>query len=295
MSLIKKLIVIATMTISMSAVANSKEIFVVHSSPPGGNTEKVNRALSNELEKNGYQTKHEFVAGCHGIQKWVETNPGKPVVFDLTGHQAAVHIVSPDHNRGCKIAVTKQTLIAFSGKSSSKFCAMSDKVAQDWIKGEKNIKVGYNRTESSTQAMVEGFAKDVNPSTEFVAIKGSKALGQALASGDIQIATAAYSSNLEGAGAKCFLESHLTSKKTTMRIKEINSKTKWADAGLISMWVGFNVPVDEFRKYAIDAVKNDASLINARKLGAETEGIAAGKTVDEQYRVYEEFLKMFKN
>ena len=275
-----------------STIASAETVWVLHSAKPGGNSGKMNYALAGELEKNGHQTKHEFVNGCRGIQQWLVNNPKAPAVFDFQVVEDITKDVDPSNDQACDVGFNKNSVLAISVKASLKFCAMTDTAINQWLNEKAPVKIGYHRVVPGSQIMAEGVAKEINPNSRFVHIKGGAQLAQALVSGDIDIGAVSYSANLEQAGAKCYVETDLVSAKNTpYKIKQLNPTTKWKDAGQISVWVGHNVPMAEFRKYAITVVNTHPDILKNIKLGAERDGVAVGKTVDQQWTI----LSLYKN
>ncbi len=145
------------------------------------------------------------------------------------------------------------------------------------------------------QTMVEGVARDINPNSRFVHIKGSAKNAQALVSGDIDIAAASYTGTLEQAGAQCYVETDLVNKRVTRySVKQLVPTTKWKHAGQISLWIGKNVPVQEFRNYAISTVNTHPDILKNIKQGAQRDGVVVGKTVDQQWSIIADYKNQFR-
>lgn len=286
---------VAVVALSLCAAASAEPVWILHGAKPGGNSGRMNNALAGELEKNGYEVRHEFLTGCRGIEQWMSKNPTKPAVFDFQIIDDLIKDVEKSSSQACDVGLDKNSVLTISLKSSLKFCAKDEATIERWINKQGSAKIGYHRVGPPTQIMYEGVAREINPSSEFVHIKGGARLAQALVSGDVDIAAAGFTATLEQAGAKCYVETDLLgTRNTKYGVSQLVPGTRWPHAGQISVWVGKNVPTVEFRKHAVSAAKNHPDIAKGVKLGAQRDGVAMGKTPDQQWRIITEYQTQFR-
>jgi hypothetical protein len=298
MSKIIASIIVSIMTLMVWPAQAAKELYVIEFTPPGGNYNRMNLALSAQAAKRGYDIKEVRVNRCKGIENWRRANPNKPAIHAFDWLEDAARIVEPDNPASCDLELTKDRVITVNHVFNVHFCSMSKDKARsaDSLFNNHNLKVGYVKTNAASEMGFTSTISMVNTKARQIPFKGAADQSQALLSGDIDIGIAQIPINFESIGATCFAQTNFNGivDPGSIDLSKKFPSSIWSRYGSSQGYVGYNIDVNEFRAMALEASKTDERFLQQYKLGAAKKGVLAGESPEQQWTWIQNYINNFR-
>jgi hypothetical protein len=292
---------LAMSTAMSTAVAQAvpqEPINIILSLPPGGLNERINVAVKEELEKNGYKTNLVRFDNCKGLENWVKANPNRPAVFEWVLGTSALAMIDPGHPGGCNVPLTEKTVLTINHQTQFQACSMKPvrEAIQQWNNGTG--KLGITAAPYINNTIAEQIAANVNKNIQVVNYKGNPALVQAMISKEIDfVGQFANASSVTQAGATCFFTTAgigKAARNNQISIDDLRKNSPVAGFGYMSVSVGLNVDADKIRPIITNVIDKSPLFVQHFATGADKRGIPAGTTAAQQFELVEGYFKYFK-
>lgn len=289
-------VTVATL-VAMPAQA-AKELYVIEFTPPGGNYNRMNQAISAQAAKRGYEIREVRVNRCKGIENWRKANPNKPALHAFDWLEDAARIVDPDNPAACDLGLTKDRVITVNHVFNVHFCSMNKdkKRSADFLFNDPNAKVGYVKTNAASAVGFTSVISMVNSRARQIPFKGGADQSQALLSGDIDFGITQMPINFEKVGATCFAQTNYNGvvDPTSVDLSKKFPNSVWSRYGSSQGYVGYNIDVNEFRTMALEASRTDERFTKQYQLGAAKKGVLAGETAEQQWTWIQDYINNFR-
>jgi len=276
----------------------AKELYVIEFTPPGGNYNRMNQAISAQAVKRGYEIKEVRVNRCKGIENWRRANPTKPALHAFDWLEDAVRIVDPNDPASCDLDLSQDRVISVNHVFNVHFCSMNKdkKHSADSLFNNPNAKIGYVKTNAASAIGFTKVISMVNGKARQIPFKGAADQSQALLSGDIDFGITQMPVNFETIGATCFAQTNFNGLMDPSGV-DLSKKfpnTVWSRYGSSQGYVGYNIDVKEFRSMAMEASRTDDRFLKQYELGAAKKGVLAGETAEQQWTWIQDYINNFR-
>jgi hypothetical protein len=286
------------LAVNLSWAQSQEPINIIVNLPAGGLTDRINLAIKDELEKNGYKTNVVRFDNCKGQENWLKNNTGKPAVFEYLLGNTALGMVDPGNPGACSVPLTEKTVLTINHQTQFQACSLraAGDAADLWANGRG--KLGITAAPDINSVMAEQIINDVNKNTQIVRYKGNPALLQALVSREVDfVGQFGPTFPVIQAGGTCFFTTAdvaKASKNKQVSIDQYRKNSPVAGIGYMSITVGLNVDTDKLRPIVTNVVKNSTLFKQHFATGADMKGVPAGTTPAQQFKQVEDYLKYFK-
>jgi hypothetical protein len=282
--------------LTSTLMAQEKRVNLLHSSNPGGIIDATNRALQENLERQGYSVEVVRTTSCRAASNWIKNNPGKPVVMAVQTEEMAYYRMSPTADDACDLELTKERLLAISYQNYYIACSMlpPDQALKKFQAG--NHRVGVTYYAATNHVVAQQWLKDLNiPSSRVVRFQDNPKLVQALVSGDVDFTFQTNALATIKAGGQCFLTSSNVKDSGHTPLSALDPKNRWINGGHMYVYVGINIDKPAMTKVAVDTVKTHQLIADLVKTNGYSPGLAAGETEQQQWdRVHLHLSRYFK-
>jgi hypothetical protein len=273
-------------------------INIIVNLPAGGLTDRINLAIKDELEKNGYKTNVVRFDNCKGQENWLKANPGKPAVFEYLLGNTALGMIEPGNPGACSVPLTEKTVLTINHQTQFQACSLQSagNATDLWASGKG--KLGITAAPDINSVMADQIVNDVNKNIQIVRYKGNPALLQALVSREVDfVGQFGPTFPVVQAGGTCFFTTAdriKAAKNNQISIEQYRKNSSMVGIGYMSVTVGLNVDTDKLRPIVTNVVKNSSLFTQHFATGADMKGVPAGATPAQQFKQVEDYLKYFK-
>lgn len=285
-------------TLTLASVASATTIYIPTVFGPGGLGDKNNEAFKSRLEKAGYTVEIVRTGNCVAAQKWINDNKDKAMAVDYLMTLNGLQYQQPDHPGVCNFPMNKENILVINRSTYMNVCTKADPDAtMAKIKAGK-AKVAIAANPPAGRKLIQDMFDDIAAGNELIAYKNAAEQRQALASGEVDV-----QANLNGgtkaqnaSGAKCLVTTAPSAKAKELgmiSVQDLNPKAKSVGVGVVSIIWGMNVDAG-VRKAAIETVNTDPLHAGLFADGAQKVGMAAGSTEEEQWRIVEDHMNLYK-
>ena len=277
--------------------AKERQISVIYSSPAGGIIDGHNKAMQESLEKNNWRVDAVRAPNCRAAKSWLDNNPGKPAVMAFQIEEDVYTRMAPGAADSCGMTVEPRNVAAISLANHYVVCSMlpPEKALPKFLAGGNRIGVTFF---ASTNVIVaESLVKTLNlKDTKVLRFQGQPKNTQALVSGDVDFTIGTNAASITSAGGQCFLSTApkaVADKMGWKSIADIDPKNPWIGSGQMFVYLAFNTDSNGIAKETVEVVKTNPILIEFNKTNAYPTGIAAGQSMDQQWKTIDNHIKRY--
>jgi hypothetical protein len=288
--MLKQIIAAAAISIASVSAMAADTINLLLLSAPGGIYDTQTRALEKTLKSAGYDTNYVLTNSCKGAVAWMKSNPGKPVIFNVSAEEQINFRNNPTSDGACDIGFNRDTILSLALITNMNVCTMhpAEGALDRFLKGKNNI--GATFIPPSNALLVNGLIDTLKLDAKHVPYQGQVKLMQALLSKDIDFAVFGNVKGALASGATCILTTaDIKSAKRLQRtsLESISPGNPWIDAKQVYAFLGHNVDKTKMREIIITTLKTDETIKQNLAVGYEIKGLAAGDTEEQQWKYVE--------
>jgi hypothetical protein len=288
---------VVAVCLAMGVQAKERQISVIYSSPAGGIIDGHNKAMQEQLEKNNWRVDAVRAPNCRAAKAWLDSNPGKAAVMNFQVEEDAYTRMAPGAADACGMTIDPKNVAAISLANHYVVCSMlpPEKALPKFLAGGNKIGVTFF---ASTNAVVaESLVKTLNlKDTKVLRFQGQPKNTQALVSGDVDFTIGTNASSITSAGGQCFLSTAPKAAAEKMgwkSIADLDPKNPWIGSGQMYVYLAFNTDPRGIAKETVEVIKTNPVLIDYNKTNSYPTGIAAGQTVDQQWKTIDNHIKRY--